>query len=55
MTRAQLEHIIRAAGTTTNTNDVVVIGSEAVLGAFKNCDRFHGAEKSGGETSNVPA
>jgi hypothetical protein len=34
MTRAQLEHIIRAAGAIADTRDVVVIGSQAVLGQF---------------------
>jgi hypothetical protein len=34
MTRAQLEHVIRAAGTIANVDDVVVIGSQAVLGGF---------------------
>ena len=34
MTRAQLEHVIRAAGTIADVNDVVVIGSQAVLGEF---------------------
>jgi Nucleotidyltransferase of unknown function (DUF6036) len=34
MTRAALEHIIRAAGTIANVDDVTVIGSQAVLGAF---------------------
>jgi uncharacterized nucleotidyltransferase DUF6036 len=34
MTRAQLEHIIRAAGAIADTHDVVVIGSQAVLGQF---------------------
>ena len=34
MTRAQLEHIIRAAGTIVNADDLVVIGSQAVLGQF---------------------
>ena len=36
MTRAQLEHIIRAAGTIADDNDVVVIGSQAILGEFPN-------------------
>jgi hypothetical protein len=36
MTRAQLEHIIRAAGTIADVGDVVVIGSQAVLGEFPN-------------------
>jgi hypothetical protein len=34
MTRVQLEHIIRAAGTIADTEDVVVIGSQAVLGQY---------------------
>ena len=34
MTRAQLEHVIRAAGTIANVEDVIVIGSQAVLGEF---------------------
>jgi len=34
MTRPQLEHIIRAAGAIADTQDVVVIGSQAVLGQF---------------------
>jgi hypothetical protein len=34
MTRAQLEHIIRAAGTIADTEDLIVIGSQAVLGEF---------------------
>ena len=34
MTRALLEHIIRAAGVITNSQDLVVIGSQAILGQF---------------------
>lgn len=34
MTRTQLEHIIRAAGTIADDNDVIIIGSQAVLGEF---------------------
>ena len=34
MTRADLEHIIRAAGTIADVDDIVVIGSQAVLGEF---------------------
>ena len=34
MTRAALEHIIRAAGTIADVDDVTVIGSQAVLGAY---------------------
>jgi len=34
MTRVQLEHIIRAAGAIADTQDLVAIGSQAVLGQF---------------------
>jgi hypothetical protein len=34
MTREQLEHIIRAAGVIADTEDLIVIGSQAVLGQF---------------------
>ncbi|HLK68964.1 MAG TPA: DUF6036 family nucleotidyltransferase [Bryobacteraceae bacterium] len=34
MTRAQLEHLIRAAGAITDTQDLIVIGSQSVLGQF---------------------
>ncbi len=34
MTRAQLEHIIRASGTIADVSDVIVIGSQAILGQF---------------------
>ena len=34
MRREQLEHIIRAASAITNQRDIVVIGSQAVLGQF---------------------
>ena len=34
MTRTELEHIIRAAGAITNQNDLVVIGSQAILGQY---------------------
>ncbi len=34
--RAQLEHIIRAAGSIADDNDVVIIGSQAILGEFPN-------------------
>ncbi len=33
MTRPQLEHVIRAAASTVNVRDVVVIGSQAILGS----------------------
>lgn len=36
MTRLQLEHIIRAAASTANVRDIVVIGSQSILGAFPN-------------------
>ncbi len=34
MTRLQLEHVIRAAGTIADDDDIVVIGSQAILGQF---------------------
>lgn len=34
MTRAQLEHIIRAAATIADDDEIVVIGSQSVLGQF---------------------
>lgn len=34
MTRTQLEHIIRSAGAIADADDVVVIGSQAILGQF---------------------
>lgn len=34
MTRAQLEHIIRAAATIAQDDEIIVIGSQAVLGQF---------------------
>jgi hypothetical protein len=34
MTRADLEHIIRASGMIANVDDIVVVGSQAVLGEF---------------------
>jgi hypothetical protein len=39
MTRAQLEHIIRAAGAIADSQDVVVIGSQAILGQFPDAPR----------------
>lgn len=34
MTRAQLEHLIRAAATLAQDDEVVVVGSQAILGQF---------------------
>src|SRR3954451_17079772 len=34
MNRAQLEHIIRAARTIADVEDIIVIGSQAILGEF---------------------
>ena len=34
MTRSELEHIIRAAGAIANDTDIVVVGSQSVLGQF---------------------
>jgi hypothetical protein len=34
MTRAQLEHIIRAAAANADVKEVVIIGSQSLLGNF---------------------
>ena len=34
MTRAQLEHIVRAAGSITDESVILVLGSQSILGAF---------------------
>ena len=34
MTRAQLEHVIRAAATIADDDEIIVIGSQAILGQF---------------------
>ena len=34
MTRAQLEHIIRAAAGNADTRGIVVVGSQSILGSF---------------------
>jgi hypothetical protein len=39
MTRLQLEHLIRAAGTIADVDDIVVIGSQAILGQFPEAPR----------------
>jgi len=39
MTREQLEHLIRAAATIADDDDIVVIGSQAILGAFPDAPR----------------
>ncbi len=36
MTREQLEHIIRASATIADDDEIVVIGSQAILGQFPN-------------------
>ena len=36
MTRAQLEHVIRAAGMIADVEDLVVIGSQTIFGEFPN-------------------
>lgn len=38
MTRSNLEHIIRAAGTIADDTDIVVIGSQSVLGQYPDAD-----------------
>ena len=39
MTRADLEHIIRAAATLADVDDLVIIGSQSVLGQFPDAPR----------------
>jgi hypothetical protein len=34
MTRSQLEHILRAAGDIADDDEIIVVGSQAVLGQF---------------------
>jgi hypothetical protein len=34
MTRSELEHIIRAAGAIADDTDIVIVGSQSVLGQF---------------------
>ena len=34
MTRAQLEHLLRAAGALTDEREIVILGSQAILGTF---------------------
>ena len=34
MTRAALEHVLRAAAAVSNEKDIVVIGNQAILGQF---------------------
>jgi len=36
MRRSELEHIIRASGEVTNDDEIVVIGSQSILGQFPN-------------------
>ena len=38
MTRLNLEHILRASGAIADDPDIVVIGSQAVLGQFPDAD-----------------
>lgn len=39
MTRAQLEHLLRAAGDLANDDEIVVIGSQAILGLHPDAPR----------------
>ena len=34
MKRSELEHLIRAAGSIANDSEIVVIGSQSILGQF---------------------
>jgi len=36
MTREQLEHVIRAAAANADTDQIVIIGSQALLGTYSN-------------------
>jgi len=36
MTRQQLEHILRASGAITDEEDIVIFGSQAILGMYPN-------------------
>lgn len=36
MNRKQLEHVLRAAGAITNENEILVLGSQAILGSLEN-------------------
>ncbi len=36
MTRTQLEHLIRAAAVVSDVDDLVIVGSQAILGQFPN-------------------
>ncbi len=36
MRRSELEHIIRASGNIANDNEIIILGSQAVLGQFPN-------------------
>ena len=36
MNRAQLEHVIRAAGSIAEDDELIIIGSQSILGAFPN-------------------
>jgi hypothetical protein len=39
MTRAQLEHVLRAAAAITGADEFIVIGSQAILGSFPDAPR----------------
>ncbi len=36
MTRSELEHLIRAAGAIADDKEIVIIGSQSILGQFPN-------------------
>ncbi len=40
MRRNELEHLIRAAAAITNEYEIMIIGSQSVLGAFPNAPEF---------------
>jgi hypothetical protein len=39
MIRSELEHVIRAAGAIADTDELIIIGSQAILGSFTNPPR----------------
>jgi hypothetical protein len=54
MTRQQLEHIIRASAGTADVRDIVVIGSQAILGAFPDAPEELTASMEAAPTARDP-
>ena len=51
MTREQLEHLIRAASTITDDDELVIIGSQSILGQFPEAPAARRAGRSRCTTS----